>query len=152
MSQDQANAVRLDHIAGELERACVSTADLLVRVINHTCTRVPILAKTIKTERLWQLIEAGAQVDATLALVELELPQWRLRRLLFDNDQWFCALSRQFYFSVEFDDTADGHHADPVLAMLIAYVEALRMARAPCESTISTICSGGDLVCCDNFY
>ncbi|MGA8819232.1 MAG: hypothetical protein WB624_18215 [Xanthobacteraceae bacterium] len=64
------------------------------------------------------MIEAGAQVDATLALVELELPQWRLRRLLFDNDQWFCALSRQFYFSVEFDDTADGHHADPVLAML----------------------------------
>jgi len=152
MSQDQANAVRVDHIASELERACVSTTELLVKVINHTCTRVPILAKTSKTVQLWQLIEAGAQVDATLALVELELPQWRLRCLSFDNDLWFCALSRQLYSPVEFDDTADGHHADPVLAMLIAYVEAVRMARVTCESTISTICSGAHLVCCDNFY
>jgi hypothetical protein len=139
MSQDQANAVSLDHIASELERTSVPTIELLVNVINHTCTHVPVLAKADKTARLWQLIEAGAQVDAMLALIELELPQWRLRRLSLDDDKWSCSLSRQSYSPVEFDGTAHGHHTDPVL-------------RPTCESIISPICNGGHPVCCDNFY
>jgi hypothetical protein len=45
--------------------------------------------------RVNQLIEAGAWADATLAMVELELPYWNLRRLVHEDGEWLCSLSKQ---------------------------------------------------------
>jgi len=38
--------------------------------------------------RIDQLIEARAWNDAALALVELELPAWKLRRLVYEDGEW----------------------------------------------------------------
>src|SRR4029079_1060516 len=40
-------------------------------------------------------IRSGAWTDAALALVELELPRWRVRRLVHDGGEWRCAFSHQ---------------------------------------------------------
>ena len=45
--------------------------------------------------RIIRLVESGAFADATLALIELELPQWKLRRLICDDGEWHCAFSKQ---------------------------------------------------------
>src|SRR5690348_5787668 len=52
------------------------------------------LGQTEKTVRLAQLIESRAWTDAALALIDLELPFWQVRRLAYDDGEWYCALSR----------------------------------------------------------
>jgi hypothetical protein len=33
-------------------------------------------------------------MDVALALIELELPLWHLRRIVYDGGEWYCALTR----------------------------------------------------------
>jgi hypothetical protein len=75
------------------------------------CTRLP----AGKAARIDQLIDAGAWNDAALALIELELPAWKLRRLVYEDGEWLCSLSRQPNLPLALDDTADARHevADP---------------------------------------
>ena len=54
--------------------------------------------------RIDQLIEARAWNDAALALVELELPAWKLRRLVYEDGEWHCSLSRQPNLPVALED------------------------------------------------
>jgi len=153
MSYGQAYEDRLDHVASELQRASALTTDLFVNVIS-TCTRFPVLAKAGKTARIRQLIEVGAQLDAALALIELELPQWRLRHLALDGGQWYCSLSRQPNLPIGLDDTADGQHEHIVLASLTAFIEALHMSRVARLSTVHAVAAcgaDGYPICCDNF-
>src|SRR6476619_5758672 len=44
--------------------------------------------------RIDELIEARAWNDAALTLVELELPAWKQRRLIYEDGKWHCSLSR----------------------------------------------------------
>jgi hypothetical protein len=153
MSRDRTYEDRLNHAASELRLASALTAERFANVINRACTRIPILAKAGKTARIRQLIEAGAQVDAVLALIELELPQWRLRRLALDDGQWCCSLSRQPNLPLGLDDTADGQHEHMTLAILAAFVEALRMSRAARASAVPAVearRTGDYSICCDN--
>lgn len=154
MSYDRAYDNRLDHVASELRLASGLTAELFANVINRTCTRLPALVKAGKTVRIRQLVEAGAQVDATLALIELELPQWRLRRLALDGGQWHCSLSRQPNLPIGLDDTADGQHEHLALAILTAFIEALRMSRVARTVTVPAMpvhSADAYPICCDNF-
>src|SRR5271168_88011 len=41
-----------------------------------------------KASRVNHLIEASAWTEAALALIELELPGWKLRRLVHENGEW----------------------------------------------------------------
>ena len=79
----------------QLRLAPALTADLISNVVADACTRLPVLNKAGKAARLDQLIEAGAWSDAALALIELELPAWKLRRLVYEDGEWFCSLSKQ---------------------------------------------------------
>jgi hypothetical protein len=154
MSPERTVEHDLDRAIRELRLAPAFTAELLTRVVALTCTRIPLLAKAGKTARMQRLIEAGAHVDAALALIALELPQWRLRRLMHDDGRWHCALSRQRNLPIEFDQTAEGSHEDAAIAILMAFVEALRMARAGGEATIRTVPDttvADYAICCDNF-
>ena len=90
------------------------------------CTRLP----AVKATRIDQLIEAGAWGEAALALIELELPAWKLRRLVYEDGQWLCSLSRQPNLPVALDDTADASHEVLPLAILRAFVEARRRTSA----------------------
>lgn len=73
-----------------------------------------------------RLIAAGAWTDATLALIDIRLPQWRLRRLAFDAGEWHCSLSRQRDMPDWIDQSIDGHNARLPLAIMEACEAAAR--------------------------
>ena len=70
-------------------------ARLMTEVIGTACRRYPSLGQSEKTARVEQLIRSGAWTDAALALIDLELPFWQVRRLAYDDGEWYCALSRE---------------------------------------------------------
>src|SRR6476659_1969532 len=76
--------------------------------------------------RITQLVAAGAWTDAALALIELELPEWSLRRLAYDDGEWHCSLSRNRAIPLEFDDSADGRDELLPVAIVNAFLEARR--------------------------
>ena len=82
-------------LAGRLHDALAVTPSLIADVIRNACRRFPAQGQAGKTERVAQLVRMGAWTDAALALIDLELPQWRVRRLAYDDGEWYCALSRQ---------------------------------------------------------
>jgi hypothetical protein len=145
----------LDRLTDELRLAPTLTPDLFSRVIAEACPRVAVLTKAGKTRRLDQLIAVGAWTDAALALVELELPIWKLRRLACDDGEWFCSLSRQPNLPVALDDTADANHGALPLAILGAFLEARRSTVAVREVNSTTVPqvrpTTGVAICCDNF-
>jgi hypothetical protein len=100
-------------------------------------------------------IEAGAFVDAMLALLELELPQWKLRRLICEGGEWHCALSKRLALPAELDDMAEGRHENLPLAILTALVEARWHGLAAAEDRPKLVpqvgATRGYAVCCDNF-
>ncbi|MCP4616722.1 MAG: hypothetical protein GY844_09805 [Bradyrhizobium sp.] len=109
-----------------LRDACAVTPLLIAEIIRETCRRFPSLGQTGKTERVDQLIRMSAWTDAALALIELELPQWQVRRLTYDDGEWHCALSRQRELPDWLDQSVEGRHADLALAILSAFVEVQR--------------------------
>jgi hypothetical protein len=154
MSPERAIEHDLDRAARELRFAPALTARLLARVVALTCARIPLLAKAGKTAQMRHLIEAGAHVDAALALIALELPQWQIRRLVHDDGRWHCALSQQCNLPIEFDQPAEGSHENAAMAILMAFIEAMRMVRAGDETAIRATpdTSLSDYaICCDNF-
>ena len=118
---------RLDALEEQLRRAPALTPDLISNVIADACTRLPVMKRAGKAARIDQLIEAGAWSDAALALIELELPAWKLRRLVYEDGEWHCSLSRHPNLPAALDDTADASHEVLPLAILAALIEAHRM-------------------------
>ena len=92
--------------------------------------------------------------DAALALVALELPVWSLRRLVREDGEWFCSLSREPSLPLALDDTADARHPSLPLTILLALLEARRMAEtrpAVVSATPHVQPASDSMICCDNF-
>jgi hypothetical protein len=147
--------VLLARLDEELRGAAAATPGLFAKVIAGACSRIPLLGKTARASKLDRLIDAGAWTDAALALLELELPAWKLRRLAWENDEWFCSLSRQPNLPVSLDDSADAVHQVLPLAIMRAFVEARRRSSAARE-TVAVVphihaTTDGQVLCCDNF-
>jgi hypothetical protein len=141
-----------DRLNDQLRLAPALSPDhLFSNVIVHACTHL----RAEKANRIYQLIEAGAWTDAALALIELELPAWKLRRLVYEDGEWLCSLSRQPNLPVALDDTADASHEVLPLAILSAFVEARRRTGAMRETSLQIVPqvrrSAGYAICCDNF-
>jgi hypothetical protein len=100
-----------------------------------------------------RLIAAGAWADTALALIASGLPQWKLRRLIYDDGQWHCALSLRREFPEWLDDGIETHNDDLALALLQGLIEAARQqpvkTRPPTAPRIRI--KQRDPVCCDNF-
>ena len=111
-----------------LRNAYAVTAEFLSDIVNQTCRRFPSVRQSGKTARIERLIQSGAWTDAALALIDLELPQWQLRRIAYDEGEWHCALSRERELPDWLDQSAEGRHADLALALLSAFVEAQRLS------------------------
>jgi hypothetical protein len=145
MLLDPKHEGRFDWLTEQLRRAPAATPDLI------SSTRLPAVNAT----RVDQLIEVGAWTDAALALIELELPAWKLRRLIYEDGAWFCSLSRGPNLPVELDDTADASHEVLPLAILSAFAEARRRASAIREPSLQAVPpvrrTSGYAICCDNF-
>jgi hypothetical protein len=121
-------------LGDRLREACAVTAEFMADIVRQTCRRFPSLGQSIKTDRIERLIQSGAWTDAALALIDLELPQWQVRRLAYDDSEWHCALSRQRELPDWLDTPVETHHADLALAILSAFVEAKRVS-APSNRT-----------------
>ncbi len=91
-------------------------------------------------------------MDAALALLEIAMPSWKVRRLVFEGDEWLCSLSRRPYAPIELDEPAEGRHAGLPLAVLRAMIDArrLNLPEPPCTPAYILVGSGQPL-CCDNF-
>ena len=153
MPFERAETSNFDQVSAELRVAPVPTPRLVQLLIARVCTRLPNLDRR-ESMRIARLIEAGAWTDAALAVIACELPQWSLRRLVYDDGEWLCALSRQLYMPQELDDTADGHHEVAALAILDAFIEARRrtIAPAPRVRTVPQVRASADHAAdCDNF-
>jgi hypothetical protein len=138
-----------------LRSADVVTADLVSEIIGETCRRFPPIRATEKTARIEQLIGSDAWMDAALALIDLELPQWQVRRIAYDEGEWHCALSRQRELPEWLDQSIETHHEDLPLAILSALVEARRVSTPRTRTSVPLVRPDADLicipVCCDNF-
>jgi hypothetical protein len=143
----------LGRLEAQLRSARAPTTGLLSDVIAEACDSLPE-CETAAKPRINRLIAAGAWTDAALALVQLELPQWSLRRIVYEDGEWHCCLSRQPQLPLGFDEVAEASHEILSLAILVAFLEARRHAAASATAvtTVPHIGPTPDLaVCCDNF-
>jgi hypothetical protein len=114
-------------------------ARLMNEVIGTACRRYPSLGQSEKSMRVEQLIRSGAWTDAALALIDLELPFWQVRRLAYDDGEWYCALSRERELPEWLDQSIEARHADLALAILSAFVEAQRISEPQSRTSVPTM-------------
>jgi hypothetical protein len=136
-------------------RADAMTAEKMAEIIGQRCRRAAPIRRTEKTARIERLIGAGAWTDAALALIDLELPQWRVRRIAYDEGEWHCALSRQRELPEWLDQSIETHHADLALAILTAFVDAQGIGATSGRTSVPTVPRDANPLyapmCCDNF-
>ena len=144
----------LDALGIALHSAQEPTLDLLAEIISGACSRIPRYAKAEAFDRLIHFAKVGAWTEATLALIELELPLWRVRRLAYENGEWLCSLSYQPNLPIAFDDCAEATHEVLSLAMLCAFVEACR-SRDAMQESVSSVPHiqpwPEHIMCCENY-
>ena len=138
-----------------LRDANAVTPELLSGVIGPLCRRFPSVGQPQKTARIERLIASEAWTDAVLALIDLEMPQWQVRRIAYDEGEWHCALSRERELPDWLDQSIEAHHPDLPLAILSAFVDA-RLASAPSNRTsVPGVPYDANAfyqpLCCDNF-
>ena len=142
-------------LSARLGDAGAMTAELFSDVIKTACRRFPSLARPEKTARIERLIASSAWTDAVLALIELDLPQWQVRRIAYDEGEWHCALSRQRELPEWLDQSIEAHHPDLPLAMLSAFADARLASARPSQSSVPTVPYDANAsyapLCCDNF-
>ena len=142
-------------LGDRLRDADVVTAEFLSEIISKTCRRFPSQGQSGKTARVERLIQSGAWTDAVLALIDLELPQWQIRRLAYDEGEWYCALSRERLLPDWLDQSVEAHHADLALAILSAFVEVQRISVPSSRTSVPAVTRDAsplyEPVCSDNF-
>lgn len=131
------------------------TVGLMTDIIRDGCRRFSSQGQRSKTAHIEELIQAGAWTDAALALIELELPQWQVRRLAYDGGEWHCALSRDRELPDWLDQSIEAHHPDLALAMLGAFVDAQHVSAPSRKPSVPGGARSADSFCepvlTDNF-
>jgi len=146
------HAVLFDRLSEAVRVTPKVTPDIVSQILAGACSRIPLLRG--KATEIGRLIKMGAWLDAVLLLIELELPGWKLRRLIREDGKWFCSLSQQPNLPVTLDDTADGTHEVMPLAILLAFLEGRRrmaLAAQPVAAVPSVDPAPVALICSDNF-
>jgi hypothetical protein len=142
-------------LGDRLRGANAVTAEFMCEIIEKACRRFPSQGQSGKTARVERLIQSGAWTDAALALIDLELPQWQVRRIAYDEGEWYCALSRERELPEWLDQSVEAHHADLALAMLSAFVEVRRISAPASRPSVPSVSRDTNLlyepVCSDNF-
>jgi hypothetical protein len=127
-----------------LRNALAVTPSLIADIVHEACRRFPSQGQAGKTERIEELIRLGAWTDAALALIDLELPQWQVRRLAYDDGEWYCALSRERELPDWLDQSVEARHADLALAILSAFVDVQRMSADAPRTSVPRAPQGAD--------
>ncbi|CAN5371675.1 hypothetical protein BH10PSE10_BH10PSE10_01850 [soil metagenome] len=143
---------RLTAIADQLRFTAHLSTDL-VSAITSEVSRNGANGSVPASAHIARLITTGAWTDTALALIAGELPQWKLRRLVYDNGEWSCVLSPQREFPEWLDNGIETRHENLSLALFTGIVEAAR--REPDETSTPAVprirVKRPDAVCCDNF-
>src|SRR5215831_788509 len=147
MFLEHAREQSLEKLRAHLRRSQVITPELMREVIAETCIRFAALGNAAKAG-FNQLVAYGAWTEAVLLLLQLELPQRKLRRILYEDGEWHCFLSKQPQLPLGFDEGAEATHELLPLAILIAFVEARSVVAS--AATLAPPPTH-DTVCCDNF-
>lgn len=126
-------------LSERLRDAYAVTAEFMADIVGQTCRRFPSAGQGGKSARVERLIQSGAWTDAAIALLDLELPQWQIRRLVYDEGEWHCALSRQRELPDWLDQSIETRHADLALAILSGFVEAQRISAPDCRTSVPTV-------------
>ena len=138
-----------------LRTAHAVTPELMSEIVGTACHRFPSMGQTEKTARIERLIGSEAWTDAALALIGLELPLWQVRRIAYDEGEWYCALSRERELPDWLDRSTEVRHTDLALAILGTFVEAQRIAAPSSRSSVPAVSRDPnplyEPVCCDNF-
>jgi hypothetical protein len=138
-----------------LRDAHAVTAELMSEIIGQACRRFPSMGQTEKTARIERLIGSEAWTDAALALIDLELPLWQVRRIAYGEGEWYCALSRERELPDWLDRSIEARHTDLALAILSAFVEAQHVTAPATRPSVPAVSHGAnplyEPVCCDNF-
>ncbi|WP_426613975.1 hypothetical protein [Bradyrhizobium sp. McL0616] len=131
------------------------TRPLMLEIIDKACRRFPSLGQNERTARVMRLVDAEAWTDAALALMELELPLWQVRRIAYDEGEWHCALSRERELPDWLDAAVEGCHGDLAIALLSAFIEvqalAVEVSRPSVPSVRSALDPLYEPVACDHF-
>jgi hypothetical protein len=142
-------------LADRIRDAHAVTTDLISSVVKAACRRFPSVGQVGKTARIERLIASEAWTDAALALIDLELPQWQVRRIAYDEGEWHCALSRARDLPEWLDQSVETYHSDLPLAILSAFVAARQVTAPPDKPSVPTVrrdtAAIYEPVCCDNF-
>ena len=142
-------------LSDRLRETCAVTAEFMSDIIRAACRRFPSTGQTAKTAHIERLIQSHDWTDAALALIDLELPQWQLRRVAYDQGEWYCALSRERELPDWLDQSIEARHADLALAILSAFVEAQRVSPPATRTSVPAVMRDANLryvpVCSDNF-
>jgi hypothetical protein len=148
----------LDELQDQLGRAQLVTPDLISNVAARIGARFAVLSHTTKAAQINRLMEAQAWTETALALIELELPRWKLRRIVYADGAWLCSLSKQLSLPEWLGDIAEASHASLPLAILSALIEARRCdesSPAPATGSVPLVrldsSSSVEAICCDNF-
>lgn len=145
---------RFNRLMEQLRLAPAPTGTLIIKVIADACVRLPALCRAGTAVRIDQLIKAGAWSDVGLALIEVGLPAWKLRHLIYQDGEWFCSLSKQRNVPAEIDETVDAVHEVLPLAILSAFVEVRRSTRTACATSapaVRFLPPSDYSACCENF-
>ncbi len=142
-------------LTNRLSNAQTMTRPLMLDIIDHACRRFPSLGQNERSERIMRLVDAQAWTDAALALMELELPLWQVRRIAYDEGEWHCALSRERELPDWLDAAVEAHHIDLALALLSAFIEVQALAVEVSRPSVPTVRPAMDQlyepIGCENF-
>ena len=150
---DSVQAAELDRLDCALQAAGALSKPMFRQVAESAGERFSILQRAGKTALIDRFIEAGAWTDAVLALLAIQLPNWSVRRLVCEDGEWLCSLSRQPNLPMFLDDPAEGSHAVLALAVLRAFVAARCRSAATQQVTASVPRvrpRPAFVFCCDN--
>jgi hypothetical protein len=142
---------RLAQLEEKLRCAETITSKLMSDVMVVACVRSGAPGAATKG-KIDLLINVSAWTDATLALLKLELPQWKLRRLVYEDGEWLCSLSRQSGLPLDYDQVAEANHESLPLAILIAILQARRVVavRITKATAVPQVrFASGYTVCCE---
>ena len=126
-------------LSDRLRCAQDASAELMAEVVDSTCRRFPSIGRSAKTERIQRFIGSEAWTDAALALIKLELPLWQIRRIAYDDGEWYCALSRQRELPDWLDRSVEAQHPDLALAILSAFVEVQSLSPPSSKPSVPSV-------------
>jgi hypothetical protein len=97
--------------------------------------------------QIWRVDRRGINPD------RIGTTAWKICRLLYEDGEWICSISRYPNLALVFGDVAEGAHESLPLAMLRTFLNARLLSLSLPEPTGSVPETGevwGPVLCCDN--